>query len=706
MILPHEVNSKPPSTGWSQVPPIAGTNESPTVYRSGQVTDIDVSSLGTAVTTAWGGYFLGGFGFLPRSDTIPTGKTRSIARYPRNGNIAVIATGSRPSDAPDDWGLGLYYTANAGVSWDRALPAGYYSGGWLFEKVRWGSNGIVYAASNRGLYRSTDYGRPGSWFVVFGDTRAELPASDYSPSTDVLDIAVDPAWPDTVYMVTGDGRLLRSTANGRAGTWITNTLPLTRRDGSRFDPTMIWRGTRIAIPKLNPNRVHLMVASQAGLYGMFHSTNYGDGAWTADDLGNCGVWPIAFMSALAASPVNSNLLLAGGGNGRQACRSSDGGSTWSALGPGGVSIHADHRAIAFNSAGMAFIGGDGGIFSSTDQGVNWSSAGSLAMSAPTIKSFDVSAADPSYLYMATWDTGLWSSNGRSFWISTHQDTTDMEADPTNALRAWGSVGQVGSDRFATVNGGLNYDAINGNLPSEPFPGAVLRMNGRSSLFTNHLNAVYSTTVPQLPRPSGGIPVPNWIRFPSAATPDFSGIVAGLTVNRPLRNAPLVLYAWIYRAADHTLPNKLYVYNSSEAASTIGVVGWQPVSAEFPSLSQIVHLSTSADGQLAYATTEVNSILMSSDYGRHWSNVAGNTPADITDILIDPVDPTRIFVATRHGVYRSTTRGVWEAWSLGLPFVDGAGAYISQLRAVPDAGATYLYAGVKGRGIFRRITSDP
>ena len=192
----------------------------------------------------------------------------------------------------------------------------------------------------------------------------------------------------------------------------------------------------------------------------------------------------------------------------------------------------------------------------------------------------------------------------------------------------------------------------------------MRMNGRSSLFTNHLNAIYSTTVPATPRPSGGIPVPTWIRFPSASTPDFSGIVAGFTVNRPPRNALLVLYAWIYRAADHTLPNKLYVYDSSEAAITIGGDGgWRPVGAEFPSPSQVVHLSTSANGQLAYATTEDNSILMSSYYGRQWSNVTGNAPADITDILIDPADPTRVFVATSHGVYRSVTRGVWEAWGV-------------------------------------------
>jgi hypothetical protein len=95
------------------------------------------------------------------------------------------------------------------------------------------------------------------------------------------------------------------------------------------------------------------------------------------------------MSALAVSPVNSNLLLAGGGSGARPCRSIDGGNTWSALGSGANSIHADHRAIAFNNTGMAFIGGDGGIFSSTDQGVNWTSAGSLAMSAPTIMSYDM-----------------------------------------------------------------------------------------------------------------------------------------------------------------------------------------------------------------------------------------------------------------------------------------------------------------------------
>src|SRR5205085_7344822 len=136
-------------TPWSQVGPITGARESTSVYRSGEVSDIDASVPGApvALATVWGGYFLGG---LSRSDTIPTGMMRSVARCPTSGNIAVVATGAAPShsSSSDDWGLGLYYTSNGGQDWQLASRAGPWTGAWRFEKVRWGAGSIVFAASN------------------------------------------------------------------------------------------------------------------------------------------------------------------------------------------------------------------------------------------------------------------------------------------------------------------------------------------------------------------------------------------------------------------------------------------------------------------------------------------------------------------------------------------------------------------------------
>jgi hypothetical protein len=153
---------------WSQVAPIYGAVESPATFRSGIVTDIDASGVGSiAVTTAWGGYFVGNSRFISRTDTLPTGRMQSLARYPADGSKVVVATGSTPSLGSDDWGLGLFYTPDGGINWQSAVPAGHFTGGWRFEKVRWGASSFVFAASNRGLYRSTDYGTPGSWFIVF-----------------------------------------------------------------------------------------------------------------------------------------------------------------------------------------------------------------------------------------------------------------------------------------------------------------------------------------------------------------------------------------------------------------------------------------------------------------------------------------------------------------------------------------------------------
>lgn len=708
MLLIQGQSTHANATDWSQVVPITGTRESPGVYRSGEVSDIDASVPGEpfGIATVWGGYFLGG---LPRSDTIPTGMTRSVARCPANGNIAVVATGASPSLGGDNWGLGLYHTSDGGLHWQLALQAGPWIGAWRFEKVRWGAGSLVFAASNRGLYRSTGYGMPGSWSVVFGDTRENLPAESYDPRMDVLDIAVDPSSPSTVYIVTGDGRLLRSDYNGSTGTWNQMALPQMMRDGrTPFDRTRIARGTRLAVPKLNPSNVFLMVAlpGAQGLYGLFHSTNYGDGHWTADDPGTCRVRPDALMSALAVSPTNSRILLAGGGDGKQVCRSNNGGSRWDALGPGASSIHADHRAVAFSSNGTAYIGTDGGVFASTDEGVNWSSAGNIVLSTPTIQSFDVSAANPAFFYLATWDTGLWANNGGSFWMSTQMDSRDIEADPTNPLRAWATIGLGGEDRFATVDGGVHFDPFNGNLGSAPFY-SMIRTNGGSSLVTTHGRAVYSTQVPTAPRPSEGIPAPYWRKWPSARTPDFSGNVLGMTLNRPGNGVLLFIYAWIARNPDHSAPtNKLYVFDTRTFSWRVS--GRRSDGTEyFGGTSAIRDIETSANGRLTYAITDDNSMYVSLDYGVSWENVTGNAPPGMWEVLIDPTNPSRLFLSADGGVYQSITPRVWRNWSRGLPFVDGAGAHVVNLRTAVSGGTTYLYAAVLGRGIFRRdVTSDP
>jgi hypothetical protein len=181
-----------------------------------------------------------------------------------------VATGSSPSLGGEEAGLGLFYTQNGGADWQPALPAqGNGSGAWRIEKVRWGAGGIVFAATNRGLYRSTNYGMPGSWSVVRGDTRETLPVANYDPDMDVLDIAVDPSFRGRVYIVTAGG-MLRSDSNGSPDTWSRMVLPLERYDRSAFDRSHILRGTRIAIPRQNPSNVYLMATDSAGLYGLFH----------------------------------------------------------------------------------------------------------------------------------------------------------------------------------------------------------------------------------------------------------------------------------------------------------------------------------------------------------------------------------------------------------------------------------------------------
>ncbi len=677
-------------TSWAPVAPATGArNFNVNAYRSGEVTDIDsVAGAPTALTTAWGGYFLGdGFaGYLPRSEAVPTGMMRSVARYPGNPDIAIVATGSSPSSAGDDWGLGLYYTPDAGITWQQALPGGGNSAAWRFEKVRWGSGSTVFGISNRGIWRSTAYGAPNTWNAVYT-------TPTYAPSSDVLDIAVDPDLPTWVYVVTGDGRLLRSIDSG--ATWVEMALPLTLRSGAPFDRTRIQRGTRLAVSKLVPSRVYMMVADTVGLYGLFHSTSFGNGNWIAENPGSCTIQPTYFMSALAVSPTNSNIILAAGGGNTQVCRSTDAGMTWAVL--SSSVLHVDYRALTFSPSGLALLGSDGGIFSSNDNGATWSSSSNLGLPAPVLGSFDVSAANPGYQYMTTWDTGIWSTINHTYWVSQQdEDSRDIEADPTNALRAWAVVGNTPGSRRVTVDGGLTFDGFDGNLGASQF-NTVVRGNGGSLLFTAHNGAIYQTAVPTGPRP---LAPPYWTKWPSASTKDFPGTIGGLTVQRSGGSTVPWLYAWLDNSAG-VPATKLYVFDPTQGTWRASGIGY------FASTSIVSRVATSTDGHLAYALTDDNKIYRSGDFGVTWLDVTGVAPSGMYDVLIDPSDLSHVFVGTSSGVFQSITQGVWRPWSRGLPAVSGTGARIAQLRAITISGTTYLYAGVLGRGVFRRdVLSDP
>jgi hypothetical protein len=107
-------------------------------------------------------------------------------------------------------------------------------------------------------------------------------------------------------------------------------------------------------------------------------------------------------------------------------------------------------------------------------------------------------------------------------------------------------------------------------------------------------------------------------------------------------------------------------------------------------------------ELAWPNVPV--LYRSTDAGADWQNVTNSLPnAPVNAVLVDPEDPAIVYVGTDVGVYVTTsmpqcsdvTQNCWSAYGTGLPAVR-----VTTLSAVDTSGEKWLRAGTKGRGVWQ------
>jgi photosystem II stability/assembly factor-like uncharacterized protein len=88
------------------------------------------------------------------------------------------------------------------------------------------------------------------------------------------------------------------------------------------------------------------------------------------------------------------------------------------------------------------------------------------------------------------------------------------------------------------------------------------------------------------------------------------------------------------------------------------------------------------------------VFRSLDGGKTWVDRSGNLPdTAVNAIVVDPKNARAVYLATDHGVYRSSNAGVsWSRFGNGLP-----NAIVGDL--ILHAGTRVLRAGTRGRGAW-------
>ena len=566
-------------------------------------------------------------------------------------------------------GDGVYRSRDGGKTWQNiGLRASERIGRIVVDpsnpqRIWVAANGPLFSTGGeRGLYRSDDGGD--TWELVLEGT---------TPSTGAVDISI-PEDEDgqTIYVTmwdrlrkadsrdyTGGGTALyRSTDAGETWTAV----------GQQYFGPGIRTVGRLGVAAAPGGIVYTLSSTVNGLTGGFYASTDGGDTWVPKSLdvelvtgGFVYAW---WFGRVYVDPKNPQHVFATGVN---LSRSTDGGTTFTA--PGG--LHADQHGMAWDPRveDRVYIGNDGGMYVSEDNGASWEHATYMPWN--QLYSIDVSQQRPQRLVAGLQDNGgnrSWTPDGEvdheSWNDITGGDGTEMRINPENDEIVYG-CSQYGACSVST-NGGnqrSGFDTqIIGNrknwlTPIEFEPG------NPSTVYTASSIVHRSTNDGQ-----------DW----EPISPDLTKGEAGSTETNPLFRNYNTVSALAASTADvgfllaGTDDGRLWYSHDNAAALT----SWKEVTD--PALPDEYVTSVAIDQEnpdVAYVSfsgfrwgRQTATVFRSADKGVTWENVSGNLPQSPVGRVL-PVGEA-LFAATDVGVYvdfdAADGKHQWFVVGSGLP----------------------------------------
>jgi hypothetical protein len=281
-----------------------------------------------------------------------------IAIDPTNTNTLYLATGD--GDAGDTYALGVLKSTNAGATWNTTGL------NWNVTQGRTCSRIIIHptatqtllCATNDGIYKTTNGGT--TWTQVLTGS--------------MKDVKFKPGDPSVIYAVSD--QFYKSTDTGTTWTQVTTGLP---------DAATSQR-MALAVSAANAAYVYILASNNSsGFLGVYRSTDSGATfatrattpnllGWspTGADSGGQGWYDLA----IECDPANAETIWTGGVN---IWKSINGGTNFTLnghwYGGGGAPyVHADIHSLYIvpgSSPTRLLSGNDGGVFSTTNGGTNW-----------------------------------------------------------------------------------------------------------------------------------------------------------------------------------------------------------------------------------------------------------------------------------------------------------------------------------------------
>ena len=370
-----------------------------------------------------------------------------LAIDPQHPDTMYLATGDR--DDADTYSFGLMKSVDGGVTWSATGLSFNVSNNYRIGRVlvHPDSTNIVVAATNGGIYRSTNYGQT------------------FSLEQSGLFYGVHMGHGDTLFATTSGSspKVYRSVNAGDSWTQMSSGLPTSG----------VYR-CEVAVSSVPGLLYAVFGDSNYGFGGLYRSTNGGSNwslmsstpnimGWSSTGGGSGGqAW---YDLSIACDPLNENTVYVGGIN---IWKSTNGGANWSIVGhwygAGSIPfVHADHHHASFRpGTSQLYVGTDGGVYKTANGGSSWSHLND-GMNITQYYKISQSTSDTTVILAGAQDNGSHLRSSSTWSRVTEGDGMDNGVDVTNDNIMYTSM--YYGDFYKSTNGGGFFSAINTLSPS-------------------------------------------------------------------------------------------------------------------------------------------------------------------------------------------------------------------------------------------------
>lgn len=606
----------------------------------------------------------GGASWTVMTDFLSVIGCAHLAINPLNPNSMFLATGDR--GGTDTYSIGLLRSYDGGVTWSPTSP------------------NLTFGVNQSRRIRKILINPQDTSKIIVGTTQGIFYSANggsvFTPrsSMPTVDMEFVPGNPSKVYAV--GAQFIRSQNGGLSWTQPFQTpkgwpsIPATRME--------------VAVTPADSSYVYVLIAAtNNGFGGLVRSTDFADSfalmsttpnilGWspTGGDTGGQGWYDLA----LAASPINKDLIFAGGVN---VWSSSNGGATWTIRGQwqgnSAPHIHADIHWLEFipGQGNNLMCANDGGIYRLNAGATNWVDL-SNGIPITQIYRMSQSVQNANILSYGAQDNGSNLHDNQGGWkLVWGGDGMETQIDPQNANYVY-AASQYGN-MVRSINGGQSFSNIKNNGITET--GAWVTPYSLSAVDPSKIIAGYDNIWISNDRGDSWNKVTNFSLGTKYSLLKFYDKSSSWAV--AIRGSSIIRYINVDNGQGVTINGNLPFGSFTSLAI-------HPTD----SLTMWVTYSGYTSGQKIFVTT---------NGGGNWVNISANLPnIPCNTVAFDNNNLEALYVGTDVGVYyRDNTMSSWLRYSEDLPNV-----IVNELDI--HQATQKLRAATYGRGIWEIDLYNP